>query len=92
MGNNSASFTTKFVESSMYRRSVKRDDIAPFLMFTQPTPEFNYLQKIKQLVKWPDNTPVNVYKYGQVTTFLAHLMPKVTNFVNFSATSSRPPP
>jgi hypothetical protein len=39
-GNGSASFTTKYLQSDFYRKSVDKNDIVPYLMFESVNPPF----------------------------------------------------
>ena len=59
-----ARYTNKFLQSLSYRSSRAKDDIDNYFILAQPIPEFNFIEKIEELVKGFDNINVNVVKYG----------------------------
>ena len=56
------------MQTDTYPRSIEKNDIAPYLMFAQSNPEFNYFQKAEAFLKDADNTVVNIYKLSKVQT------------------------
>ncbi|XP_062615214.1 beta,beta-carotene 15,15'-dioxygenase-like [Saccostrea cucullata] len=63
-GNGTSFFSTKFLQSEFYKESMDKHDIAPYLLFESVDPPFNFLQRLKALVRGIDNMNVNVYKFG----------------------------
>jgi carotenoid cleavage dioxygenase-like enzyme len=53
-GNGSASFTTKYLQSDFYRKSVDKNDIVPYLMFESVNPPFDEFKKMEALVRGID--------------------------------------
>ena len=62
-GNGSASFSTKYLQSDFYRKSVDKNDIVPYLMFESVNPPFDEFQKMEALVRGIDNMNVNIYRF-----------------------------
>ena len=62
-GNGSASFTTKYLQSDFYRKSVDKNDIVTYLMFESVNPPFDEFQKMEALVRGIDNMNVNIYRF-----------------------------
>lgn len=62
-GNGSAYFTTKFLQSDFYTKSIASNDIVPYLMFESVTPPFNEFQKLEALARGIDNMNVNIVRF-----------------------------
>lgn len=65
-GDGRATFSTKFIDSSFYKKSMDSGDIAPFITFMGVEPPFGILESMKVLINGLDNMNVNVYPYSKV--------------------------
>lgn len=62
--NSTALFSTRFVHSDSYTRSVAANDIVPYMMLGSTDPPFNPFQIIQSMLNGADNMNVNVFNYG----------------------------
>ena len=62
-GQGNATFSTKFIKSDFYKKSIASNDIAPFLNFMGVEPPFGFWDKMKLFINSFDNMNVNVYPY-----------------------------
>ena len=66
IGNGSAYFSTKFIQSEFYQTSRQQNTIAPWLMFESVKPPFNEIEKLHALIRGIDNMNVNVVKFKDI--------------------------
>lgn len=63
-GTNTARFSTQFVQSVSYTRSVKAGDILPYMMLAPTNPPFSTWETLQSMRLGADNMNVNVFNYG----------------------------
>ena len=61
---NSARFSTKFVMSNSYNKSLAAGDIVPYMMLAATDPPFEPWQAMESIVYGADNMNANVFNYG----------------------------
>lgn len=66
-----ALFSTDFLGTDQWKRSVEINDIAPYLMFESVDPPYDPMQKVQALMAGLDNANVNVFKVGRPAAYLA---------------------
>ena len=66
--NQSASFSTRFVYSDSYTKSLAAGDMVPYLMLGPASPPFNLAQLLEMMSNGPDNMNVNVFNFGDDQT------------------------
>ncbi|XP_045188180.2 carotenoid-cleaving dioxygenase, mitochondrial-like [Mercenaria mercenaria] len=59
-----ARFSTKFVQSDSYKKSVAAGDIMPYMMLAATDPPFAPWQTMESMFYGADNMNVNVFNYG----------------------------
>ena len=57
-------FSTDFIQSRSYIESNASNDIAPYMLFAAPIPDFSWMQKKLTLFRGGYNLPVNVHRFG----------------------------
>ncbi|XP_033762708.1 carotenoid isomerooxygenase-like [Pecten maximus] len=62
-GNGTVLFSTKFIKSSFYKKSISQNDISPYLLFGSTEPRFNHLLMLLALWRGMDNMNVNIYRF-----------------------------
>ncbi|OWF36515.1 Retinoid isomerohydrolase [Mizuhopecten yessoensis] len=62
-GNGSVYFSTKFIKSEFYKKSISLSDISPYVMFGSTQPRFNPVQTLLALWRNMDNMNVNIYRF-----------------------------
>lgn len=62
-GNGSATFTWKFINSTVYQYAREKGDLAPYLTFRKVIPHFDEVDTIKAFQNNMDNMNVNVINY-----------------------------
>lgn len=60
-GNGSASFSTDFLRTETYNRSIEEKDIYNFMTFESVKPPFSFIKREEAALRGFDNTNVNVY-------------------------------
>lgn len=63
-GNGTATFSTRFVQSSFLRDSLAGNTIAPYQCFTTVDPPFSFFEMVTAVMNGPDNMNANVYRFG----------------------------
>ena len=62
--NGQAWFSTRFVYSDWYEKSLAANDIVPYLMLGPVSPPFDLAQELEMMKNGVDNMNVNVFKFG----------------------------
>ncbi|XP_069114359.1 beta,beta-carotene 15,15'-dioxygenase-like [Argopecten irradians] len=60
-GNGTVLFSTKFLRTGFYKKSISHHDISPYITFGPTEPRFSYMQVLLALWRRGDNMNVNVY-------------------------------
>ncbi|XP_060082507.1 carotenoid isomerooxygenase-like [Ylistrum balloti] len=63
IGNGSVFFSTKFIKSDFYSKSISQKDISPYVLFGPTHPRFNHLQVLLALWRSMDNMNVNIFRF-----------------------------
>ena len=58
-------YSSQLILSHYYKDSLKHNKVAPYLLFDETEPPFNFLERAVSLFNGIDNTNVNVLKFGE---------------------------
>ncbi|XP_069114360.1 retinoid isomerohydrolase-like [Argopecten irradians] len=62
-GNGTVLFSTRFIKSAFYNKSISQKDISPYLLFGTTKPRFNPIQVLLAIWRDMDNMNVNIYRF-----------------------------
>ncbi|CAH1791898.1 unnamed protein product [Owenia fusiformis] len=62
--NGKIKFSSKFLRSEGYSKSIDNDNVYPYLTFGPVEPPFGYFESAQALYNGVDNTNINIYSFG----------------------------